>query len=88
MKKGLLRNCAKFTGKHLCLRLFFNKAVGLSTCNFIEKETLIQVLSCEFCEISKNTFFTEHLWATASGNLKQTLSLDYPCNASFKIVIY
>ena len=21
---------------------------------------------CEFCEISKNTFFTEHLWATAS----------------------
>ena len=20
----------------------------------------------EFCEISKNTFFTEHLWATAS----------------------
>ena len=21
---------------------------------------------CEFCEISKNIFFTEHLWATAS----------------------
>ena len=25
-------------------------------CNFIEKETLAQVFSCEFCEISKNTF--------------------------------
>ena len=25
--------------------------------NFIKKETLAQVLSCEFCEISKNTFF-------------------------------
>ena len=24
------------------------------------------MLSCEFCEISKNTFFTEHLRATAS----------------------
>ena len=24
------------------------------------------MLSCEFCEISKNTFFTEHLWASAS----------------------
>ena len=35
-------------------------------CNFIKKETLAQVFSCEFCEISKNTFFTEHLWATAS----------------------
>ena len=29
------------------------------TCNFIKKETLAQVFSCEFCEISKNTFFTE-----------------------------
>ena len=26
------------------------------TCNFIKKETLAQVFSCEFCEISKNTF--------------------------------
>ena len=24
------------------------------------------LFTCEFCEISKNTFFTEHLWATAS----------------------
>ena len=26
-------------------------------CIFIKKETLAQVFSCEFCEISKNTFF-------------------------------
>ena len=25
--------------------------------NFIKKETLAQVFSCEFCKISKNTFF-------------------------------
>ena len=31
---------------------------------FIKKETLSQVFSREFCGISKNTFFTEHLWAT------------------------
>ena len=24
------------------------------------------MFSCEFCEISKNAFFTEHLWTTAS----------------------
>ena len=24
------------------------------------------VFFCEFCELSKNSFFTEHLWATAS----------------------
>ena len=27
-----------------------------SVCNFIKKETLLQVFSCEFCEISTNTF--------------------------------
>ena len=29
--------------------------------NFIKKETLAEVFFCELCEISKNTFFTEHL---------------------------
>ena len=28
-KKGVLENFAKFAGKHLCQRLFFNKATGL-----------------------------------------------------------
>ena len=35
--------------------LFFNKVADLA-CNFIKKETLAQVFSCEFCEISKNIF--------------------------------
>ena len=34
--------------------------------NFIKKEALAQVFSCEFCEIFKNIYSTEHLWATAS----------------------
>ena len=38
---------------------------------FIKKVTLAQVFSCEFCEISKNTFFTEHLWATASSRTRR-----------------
>ena len=50
-KKIFLRNLAKFTAKHLWQSLFFNKVAGL-----IEKETLAQVFSCEFCQISKNTF--------------------------------
>ena len=55
-KKSFLRNFAKFTGKYLCQSLFFNKVAG-QACNFIKKETLAQVFSCEFCEISKNNFF-------------------------------
>ena len=53
IKIGVLKNFTKFTGKHLCLRP--------EACNFIKKETLAQVFSCEFCKIFKNTFFTEHL---------------------------
>ena len=49
-KKGVLKNFSKFTGKHLCQSLFFNKVAGL-----IKKGTLAQLFSCEFCEISKNT---------------------------------
>ena len=28
-RKGILRNSAKFTGKHLCQSLFFNRVAGL-----------------------------------------------------------
>ena len=41
-----------------CLR------VRPQACNFIKKETMAQVFSCEFCKISKNTFFIEHFWRT------------------------
>ena len=40
---------------------------NLQARNFIKKESLAQVFSCEFCEISKNTFFTEHLRTATSG---------------------
>ena len=31
------------------------------------------MFSCEFCEISKNTFFTEHLLATASNRIRVSI---------------
>ena len=31
-----------------------------------KKETRVQAISSDFCKISKNIFFTEHLLATAS----------------------
>ena len=45
-EKGVPRNFTKFTGKHL----------RPQACNFIKKQTLAQVFSCEFCEISRNNF--------------------------------
>ena len=54
-KKGALGNFIKFTGKHLCQSLFFNKVAALSLQLYLKK-ALAQVFLCEFCEISKNTF--------------------------------
>ena len=65
VKKGVLRNFAKFAEKHLCQSLSFNKVAGACSC--FKKETLAQVFSCKFCEICKNTFYTEHVWAIAFG---------------------
>ena len=53
-EKGVLRNFTKFTGRHLCESFFFNKV------------TLARVLSCEFCEVSKNTSFQRTPLVTAS----------------------
>ena len=38
----------------------------MEACNFIKKDTLVQVFSREFCKMSKNIFFTEYLQMTAS----------------------
>ena len=42
----------------------FLKSCRPQASNFIDKETLAQVFFSEFCEISKNTFSTEHLQMT------------------------
>ena len=70
VKIVVLKNFAKLTGKHLYQGLFFNKVVGLRPANFIKKETLAQLFSCDFCEIFKSTFLTVHIWTTASAFLK------------------
>ena len=55
IKKGFHKNFAKFTGKHLCWSLFFNK-----------KENQTQAFSSEYCEIFKISIFTEDLWWTTA----------------------
>ena len=63
-KKSVLRDFAKFTEKHLCQSLFFNKVAGLSpqACNFIKKETLPRYFPVNFAKLIKTPFFIEHLW--------------------------
>ena len=76
VRKGVLRNFAKSTGKYLCQSLFLN---------FIKKETLTQVFFCDFCEIFKNTFLTEHLRPTATYFFKLQANLGDTCRRKVKL---
>ena len=64
LEKKVFLEISQNSQENTCARAFF--LIKLQGCNFIKKETLTQVFSCEFCEISKNTFSTEHLQTTAS----------------------
>ena len=70
-KKGVLRNFAKFTRKHLRQSLFLIK-LQAEACNFIKKETLTQVFSCKFCKISKTTF--SYRTALVAASVKKKIS--------------
>ena len=62
--------------ENTCARVSFLirlQALQAKACNFVKKETLAQVFSCESCKISKNTFFTEHLGTTASRHYSASL---------------
>ena len=60
IKKVVLENYPKLTGKHLCQSLFFNK-VAFAACNFIKKETLALLFSCKFHQILRTPFYNTSL---------------------------
>ena len=73
VKKGVLRKFAKFTGKHLCQKVFFNKVAGLPESLFRQRVSDTGVLR-EFCKISGNAFLREHLLTTASVSFDNSIS--------------
>ena len=64
--KKVLLEILQNSQENTCVRVSFLTKFQTEDCNFIKKNTLAQVFSCEFCKISKNIFFIEHLLATAS----------------------
>ena len=55
--KKLFLEISQNSKESTCARVSFLIKLQAEAYNFIKKETLAQVFSCEFCEISKNTFF-------------------------------
>ena len=55
-KKGVLRNFAKFTGKHLCQRPFFNKVAGMSPATLLKKSRWHRCFPVKFAKFLRTTF--------------------------------
>ena len=66
MRKDVPRNFAKFTGKHLCQGLLFNKVVGLRPAALLKKRLWHWCFPVNFAKRLRTLFLAEHLWATAS----------------------
>ena len=54
--KVVFRNFAKFTGKHLCHRLFFNKVVGVRAATLLKKRVWRRCFSVNFEKFLKTAF--------------------------------
>ena len=44
----------------------FQQSDKVKTCNVIEKKTQIQVFSCEFCKIFRNTYLAKYMRTATS----------------------
>ena len=59
MKKGILRNFTKFTGKHLRQSLFFNNVAGLRPATLFQRKLLHSCFPVNFAKFSR-TFFLQN----------------------------
>ena len=90
MKKGVLKNFTKFTGKHLCQGLFLTELQVSGLQLYLKKEALTQVFSCKLCEIFKNTFIHRTPPVAASINTEKwghVLSLKEKLTDNIRIIL-
>ena len=60
-KKGAVKNFPKFTGKHLCQSLFYNKVAGLGPSTLFKKRPWHRCFPVNFAEFLTTPFLIEHL---------------------------
>ena len=56
IRKGVIKNFTKFTGKHLCESLFFNKVAGLRPVTLLKKRLWHRFFPMDFVKFLKIPF--------------------------------
>ena len=59
--KGVLKNFGKFTGKHLCQSLFFNKVADLRLAALLKRRLWHRCFPVDFANFLRTSISTEHL---------------------------
>ena len=80
-KKGVLRNFAKFTGKHLCQSLFFNNVEALRPATLLKKRLWHRCFPVNCAKFLRTPFFIEHLWWLLVNSLMKN---SYKSNCEFQ----
>ena len=61
-KKGVLKNFAKITGKHLCQSLFFNEVADMRPATSLKKRLWHRYSPVNFAKFLRTALFKEHIW--------------------------
>ena len=67
--KSVLKNFAKFTGKHLCQGLFCNKIANFRPATLLRKTLWYRCFPVDFAKFLRARFFTEHLKPVAASEV-------------------
>ena len=57
VKNGVLKNFAKYTGKHLCQSLLFNKVAGFRPTNLLKKRLWHRCFPVNFTQFLRTPFY-------------------------------
>ena len=85
LKLGVIRNFAKFTGKHLCQCLFLNKVAGKRPATLLKKRFWYRCFLVNFANFLRTPFLTEHVWWPMyliyfSGDKKPSKEIIFSCD--------
>ena len=81
-KRGVLRNFAKLTRKHIRQRIFFNKVAGLRPATLLQKSLGHRYFPVNFVKIRRTPIFIEQLWWPL---LNCTEMAKYTCSLKHKV---
>ena len=76
IQSDVLRNSAKFTGKHLCQSLFFNEVAGLWPPTLLKKKLWHRCFPVNFVKFLRTPFHIEHLLWLLLKNKKSGFTIE------------